>query len=255
MLNKFVIGIILIIVAYSVFAENPCGVMTPRGGDEDWGFGCYLMPDEFRINVYDDMDGSKFGELYSENSHIYLIDVNNKKINIEYEDVEYIGSYRNELVKVKKCFNHLYVNVLWKTSDKNLYISKENLEVEKAKFKKYKDILFDKKLKEKYVNYDLNIGININKSCLNLRENPNTNSSIILCMKGNDWDNNFGTGVRIQEVKGNWAKIEYFEMHSNNDTIEDDDDCSYIEKNNKVGWVKAIADNGFPNIWFAVSGY
>lgn len=242
-------------IADLAFAENPCNVMVPRGGDEDWGIGCYLMPDEYRIEVYDDLDGSKFGEIYSEYSHIYLVDSGNKKINIAYEDIEYIGSYRNELIKIRDCFNHNYVQILWKTNNKVLYISKEKLNTVKAKFKKYRDILFDKKIKEKYVNFNLNIGVNIENKCLNLRESPNTNSSIILCMKGNDWDKKYVTGVRIKEVKGDWAKIEYFEMHSKKEAIENDEDCTYIEKNNKIGWIKAIADDGFPNIWFSVSGY
>lgn len=62
-------------------------------------------------------------------------------------------------------------------------------------------------------------------------------------------------GIRIKEVKGDWTKIEYFEMHVNKEIEESDDDCNYVERNNKLGWIKAIANNGFPNIWFSVSGY
>lgn len=108
MVEKIAIVLVFILIEISAFAENPCNVMMPRGDDEDWGIGCYLMPDEYRIEVYDDLDGSKFGEIYSEYSHIYLIDKNNKKINIAYEDIEYVGSYRNELIKVRECFNSNY---------------------------------------------------------------------------------------------------------------------------------------------------
>jgi hypothetical protein len=252
MLNKILTGLICMFLANTALSDNPCNVMKPRGGDGDWGIGCYLIPDEFRIKVYDDDDGSIFGELFTKNSHIYLLDKNKNVINIEYEDIEYIGSYRNELVKIKECFNPDFVRVLWKTSKRILFLNKRDLETAGARFKKYKDILFDKSIKEKYTNYDLNIGVNVKKSCLNLRKDPTINAMILICIKGNDWEKGFGSGIRIKEVKGNWAKIEYFEMHSKNDAEESDDDCSYNEKNNKIGWIKAIGDDGFPNIWFSV---
>lgn len=227
----------------------------PRGYDQDWGNGCWIIPDNFKINIYDELDGSIFGKLYTENSQIKLVDKNNISINIEYPDIEYISHYGNELLKSKQCFNPNCVRVLWKTSKKILYLDKSELKKSKAEFREFKDFLFDKDLIRKFNITTLNLGINLNKSCLNLRKHPRNNSLKIKCLKGNDWDQGFCTGLRIRKRLNNWAEVEYFEMHPTVKSIENDEDCSYIERNKQVGWIKAIDDNGFPNIWYSVSSY
>lgn len=34
-----------------------------------------------------------------------------------------------------------------------------------------------------------------------------------------------------------------------------EDDCPYKEFRNGIGWVKAIDEKGFPNIWYSVTSY
>lgn len=252
---KVLISIFISLVNISTKAENPCQIMMPRGSDQDWGNGCWIIPDNFQINIYDDLDGSIYGKLYTQYSQIKLVAKNNISINIEYSDIEYVGHYGNELIKSKQCFNPNFVRVLWKTSKKILYLDKSELKKSEAEFREFKDFLFDKDLIKKFSNTTLNLGINLNKSCLNLRKHPNNNSTKIKCLKGNDWGQGFCTGIRIIKRLNNWAEVEYFEMHSSVKSIENDEDCNYIERNNQVGWIKAIDDNGFPNIWYSVSSY
>ena len=62
--------------------------------------------------------------------------------------------------------------------------------------------------------------------------------------------------LEIQKTQGNWAKVEVINyIFEDNFGGESGEDCLYKELNRKTGWLKAIDNSGFPNIWFSVSGY
>ncbi len=215
--------------------ENPCGVMIPRGGDEDWGIGAYLIPDEFEINIYRDTLGKHFGKFETYHSGLRLKDCNGKHINFNSTDLEWIAHYSNEMIKVKESSNPRFVKVLWKTIQGGLYLNKEELEVSGAIFQTYKDLLF--KCEGSVINKDFcgwaNIGVNLEKNCLNLRADPSINSTKILCVLGNDWEKPYLTHLKIMENNGNWAKVEYTEQHPPLIKSESDEDCTFIEKTRK----------------------
>lgn len=259
MKNKILIIISIFCLGFSnTKMENPCSLMTPRGGDEDWGIGGYLIPDKFEANIYKDTSGLLYGKFKTSNSYLRLKDIHGKGLNITYGDIEWIGHYSNELIKVKECENSNFVKVLWKTSNSNLYMNKKEIEDKGAKFYHYKSLLFKDEIPSKIEGfYDwVNIGINIEKSCLNLRKEPSVKAKKILCIPGNDWENiSYWTHLEILEDKGDWAKVEYTEQHPHLFEDESGEDCGFIEKNRQIGWVKAIDKSGFPNIWFSVTGY
>jgi len=94
-----------------------------------------------------------------------------------------------------------------------------------------------------------NIGLNLYKSCINLRTGPSTEYDIIKCLKSNDWDDNGMTKMRIIENQGNWVKIEA-------ETFSwDGGECGFIKDKDWKGWIKAFDDIDKPNIWYSITSY
>ena len=237
------------------FAENPCNVMIPHEGDGQWGMGAYLMPDNYSIDVYDDRTGEFFGKLTAQRSFLKLIDKTGKLHNVNHYDLAYIGNYQNELLKTKKCFNPDFVRILWKTSDRELYISKEDATREGAQFLTYLEAIhkFTSDTTDPAIIYKL--GVNLAKSCLNLRADPSISGRKILCAMGNDWHKKYETLIKLVRIKGDWAHVVYSELHPAKDYPTNDEDCYSVVKNKQTGWLKLVDEKGFPNVWFAVSSY
>ena len=237
--------------------ENPCSVMIPRGGDEDWGIGGLFIPNEFEANIYENTEGKIFGKLKTLNGLVRLRGKNGKGLGHKYGELEYIGHYTYEIIKVKKSKCDDYFKVFWQTSKKGLFVSKKEMEKQGAIFYNYKELLFNESLPMKIEGFKtwVNIGVNLEKSCLNLRTKPTVKSEKIKCILGNDWDHDYHTHMEILETKNNWAKVEAIEYYYDEESDESGEGCTFIEKNKIIGWVKAIDETGFPNIWFSVTSY
>jgi hypothetical protein len=239
--------------------ENPCGIMTPRGGDQNWGEGAYYIPEEFQVDVYDHTFVKKIGTLHKEDSYLYLFDNANKKSNFSHDDIEWIGHYVLQLLKYRSCSRSDFINVLWKSAPNKYYIKKKDLIALNVKPQTYKEFLFSDTLCDRVNSFKstATLGVNLTKNCLNLREGPSTQSKKIRCVPGNDWDNGELVELKILDHEGNWAKVVVitYKILENDKNIEGPDDCNFSEKNRQYGWVKAIDDTGFPNIWFDVTSY
>lgn len=237
--------------------ENPCDVMMPRGGDEDWGIGAYLIPEAFEIDVFSDNSGNKFGYFETTSSYLNLKNNQSKIINIDAHDMEWIGHYSYEMIKVKQCSNPEFVKVLWNTTEDDLFISEKELKKEGAQFYSYKDLLFNENISIKKDEFyeSVNIGVNLEKGCLNLRAAPTTNAKKLKCIHGNNWNKSFHTHFKILETKNNWAKVESVDYHFEPLMNDSGENCSFLEKNKTIGWIKAIDESGFPNIWFSTTSY
>ena len=236
------------------FLENPCGTMTPRGYDEDWGIGVYYIPEGFVANVYKDTLDNKFGTI-DQNGLQDFIDNKLKKNEINYKDIDWVDSYSNILLKAKESQSNRYLNIFWKTNEGGYLIKKADLELNGATFYRYKDLLFDTTitLKDRRFFEWANIGVNLNKHCLNLRKEPSIESELIECIYGN-YESKFQEGVthmKIIDYKSVWAKVEVCTYIYQ----EGDEDCPSKLKSKRVGWLKAIDQSGFPNIWYSVAGY
>ncbi len=95
------------------------------------------------------------------------------------------------------------------------------------------------------------MGVNLTKTCLNLRTGPSVESTKIACIPRDLILEEADVRIKILDHSNDWAYI-LIEAFFN---LEGDYDCpSKLEKGMK-GWVKAIADNGFPNIWYSVTSY
>lgn len=259
-MNIFKLLITVFLISFyahsELFCENPCNIMVPNRGDGNWGSSCLVMPENYSLNIYSESKGDVYGTIKAKNSFFRLILKNGESQFLDFKDLTFIGNQGNELIKTEKCFNSNYVRVFWNTSENDLlYISKEEAINQGAYFSTYRDQLLKHTLDVKDKRYRFKIGVNINKSCLNLRQESKLASKKNLCALGNDWNKNYETIIELQKVKGNWAKVKYFERHPADDYPNNDEDCFSIKKNIKNGWMKAIDDNGFPNLWFSVSSY
>ncbi len=237
--------------------DNPCGIMYPRGGDGDWGIGVYLIPDSTQFNIYEDSTAARIGYLEKGNHFFQLFNRTGERQNITFGDIEWIAHTSNLLLKVKKCKSEKHFKVLWNTFENGVCIKKNELENIGAKFYSYKDLLFQvnipKKMKE-YISW-AKIGVNFKKDCLNLRESPSINSSIIVCVPGNDWKSNEHSHFKILKTLGDWAMVEVTTYIYDPESDESGEGCTFLEKNKRIGWVKAIDKTGFPNIWYSVTSY
>jgi hypothetical protein len=185
------------------------------------------------------------------NSYVQFYDGFDKKIEIENGDIEWIRHYSYEFLKVRKSSSPFYLNCLWKTGD-SFFIEKNEIEKLHYKLYTYKELLLTNEIFNEIIDYDngVNFGVNLRNTCLNLRTGPSIDSIKISCISGNI-DGKAGERMKIIDSANDWAKI----------LIEtyvyqlDDEDCPSKLVNSQTGWVKAIADNGFPNIWYAVSSY
>jgi hypothetical protein len=234
--------------------------MFPRGGDEDWGNGIYFFPDTLSVNIYT-IGKEKFGTLKRNQigGYFYLKNKDGNQISFSQEDIEWVTYYTFSLLKFKNYKDSQYVKVFWKSIEGGLLIKKEDLNLFRAKPYTYEEVLFKKDMPQQLIANRrgwgmYNLGINLNKSCLNLRVQPNVNSVKIRCVRGNDWGDNKVTHIKVIEYKNQWAKIEIFTAAHRKEP-NGWSDCPEIELGIETGWVKAIDDTGFPNIWFPVTSY
>lgn len=98
-------------------------------------------------------------------------------------------------------------------------------------------------------------GINIEKNCLYLRSKLSLLGSKIICMQGNIGGYKFGTELKAIDSLSDLVKVSYFERHNGSKQEEELNEDFFSHQKQKIGWVKAIGKNGFPIIWFSVSGY
>jgi hypothetical protein len=232
--------------------ENPCGSMFPRGYDEDWGIGAYFLDDDFEAFVYSDTTGTIVGRIEVVDSHVRFYDIFKRRVLIADGDIEWIGHYSYEFLKVRKSSSSRYVQCLWKTTP-DLYL--DTVEI-KSQYRllTYRELLFEKEIMKEikgFVESGVNVGVNLTRTCLNVRTGPSVDSTKIACIPRDLNLNEADVRIKILDQSNDWAYVlvEAYVFQ------EGDYDCpSKLEKSMK-GWVKAIADNGFPNLWYAVTSY
>ncbi len=243
---------------FSIFGENPCSVMYPYSTG-DWGKGVIWIPKNTDFNFSLQKDSNIDG--YMCRNQYYRHDIEYMKEPFDYsnsqEDVVSIGSSNFNFIKVYEITDDGFLKIFNQSTRKGYWVNIGELKNRGILFFNYEEILFGKKsnLPKEILNVkkQTNIGVNLVESCLNLRELPQINSSKIDCCASNGWSK----GTRhliILERKGQWAKVEVTYLLP--EIIEGSmSDCDNIEDKKIIAWVKAIDDNGFPNIWFSVSGY
>lgn len=250
------IYLFLIATSPSIHFENLCGIMFPREEGGDWGSGAYLLPsDTFNLPIYADTKGNRFGTLYRDR-YLRFTNVKGQPQRC-WKGFESIASYEVELLKEKWTAKRDYLKVCWLDFEKELYIKKSDIDKIGARYYSYEQYLFNSDLPQKVMEAKswANVGINLNKSCLNLRELPNKNANKIYCIPGNDWKETEVHHLKIKDYEDQWAYVEVIRLEYDNALDDSRDGCGFAERQRYQGWIKAIADDGFPNIWFSVTAY
>lgn len=239
--------------------ENPCGTMVPRYGDNDWGDGCFRIPTNFYATVYSDTLGSVYGVLKPFYSYFMLYDREDHEVKLNGIESESIGDSKTNFIKIKRISNSNYIMVSWKSSMPHLFLSKIELNNYRIEYYTYLDLICKDAKSLKNIPSS-QMGVNLPMSCLNLREGPSIDFPIIACIPGNDHCNDYDGEIHINILghAGIWVKAEIIaeiiDPATANEESEDGP-CPEIVVSKRIGWMKAVDNNGYPNLWYAYPGY
>jgi hypothetical protein len=252
------IGLSFLTFFLNVGAENPCGVMIPQNTGE-WGQGIIWIPKAIEVNLRNS-DGEVIGSIYRESKYGRM------KLRLDGFDVK--RGYHNDfvaaghtsvaLIKVYKTDGQRYK--LFKQFDDNgVWVNKEDIDAALGEFLTYEQMLFNERnaLPEE-IQWLLemgSIGVNLTEVCLNLRTEPNIQSDKIRCVSENSWSTDFHTHFLVKDYRNGWALVESTQYGYAPELDDSGEGCAFKEIRKETGWVKAIDDNGYPNIWYSVTAY
>lgn len=230
-----ILFLLLLTVNFNVYAQfgEVCRIMEPRDST-DWGIGAIRLKNGASINGYSDKTKATI-----------IIGVPGS-IEIQRTDVVYVGDYGNIFLKVFETKSTCY-KVLANSIDGGLWIDVNELKSKGLAFHTYASILFNDKTPG-------TLGVNLFKSCLNLRAEPSPNGKLIKCISRNVNDNAFHK-ISIQHHKEAWAFIVVQECVADPSNADFGEGCGYKIQNEIRGWAKVIDTKGYPNLWFSLTKY
>lgn len=228
--------------------DEVCGIMAPQDST-DWGIGLIKWDSEISI-------------LGKNGNTNWLLSKKLKKSNSDTEiiiddnDLVYAGHYGNAFLKVFQIKDTKY-KILNNSIEGGIWVDFNRFNAQGMTFNTYYSMLFNDspKFSEAWrSSLGSSLGINLTKSCLNLRERPSTDSRIIMCLEKNINDEKFHS-VSIEHHNNEWAAIRVYEHISVRVNENYGEGCAYKINAIYRGWVKAIDDNGYPNIWYGMTKY
>jgi hypothetical protein len=254
--RKLSILVFISILTTSAYSENPCGVMIPCSDTTNWGLGCIKM------NFKDIIKGSTVignKECYVGNGEIVLNSV--IKSAIVPLDYLFFCDYSTILLKVLEINNTKY-KICTQTVEGGIWVEFDEFSAKSLQFVTYISMIEKFKNFIPYNTYEktvrnVNVGVNLYNSCLNLRNEPNTSGEIIACLKNNLGEDpqHTTTHLQIQEVKDGWAYVIARILIYDTEKADHPDECATLVVREYQGYVKIIGKNGIPNIWYATSSY
>ena len=257
--------ILLCLGSGSLIGENPCGIMLPKERDANWGTGAVYLPSSKKLRVYDQNEVFQGWLIKKKNHHVFRTQTPGGQLTITalLNTEISIGNENYTLLKAQESFaNDAYFEIKWKVDEYSIMeflIKKTALFEAAGDFCFYDEFLLGTNIPEeiKVGKSEANIGVNIEQNCLNLRASNSAKSEKILCIASND----FGgiSHMEILELDKQWAKVKV-SVCNPKDVLkvsgEDGDGCACkVKEKRYTGWVKAIDETGFPNIWFSSSAY
>ncbi len=249
---------ILFSILFTTFisdAKNPCQFMDTGNLSISWGTGGIYFPIGTDIAAYNE-NKELIGRIERPKGH-YLLKITYNKHSCKTTSISggqvNLGKHGCSVLKAQINTNNQYFNIPWKDTDEsNLLIKAEDLEAINGEYCNYHDLLHGQGIPtELEVGRKMaRIGINLEQSCLNLRKAPSPTATKVVCIPSDD----FGgiAELRILEWQRNWAKVQASicdPRHTDKRATPYGCDCE-VEETTHYGWVKAIDDSGFPNIWF-----
>lgn len=256
---KVLLTISILVFTNYTRAENPCGIMYPSHDSTSWGIGFIRIP----INEVSALKGPCPGTqqiCYIVNGEIRFSTDEHTKINSF--DYVFCGGYDYMLLKVYQIKDTKY-QVCIHSVDGGIWVDFDEFSNDGFKFNTYLTFLNNNRnYLNNYSNTGkntygyINIGVNILRSCLNLRAYPSVDSTIVTCLKNNEMTHGIFTHIELLEIRDGWARILARESVSNLDENNPDGtECSFKVVKEHQGYVKVLDDKGRPNIWYAVTAY
>jgi hypothetical protein len=229
--------------------DEVCGIMGPQDSTE-WGIGVIKW------------DSGKYVKGYNEKGQAtYLVSAwtiqfnNSTPIQRNRADILFAGNYENVFLKVFEIRNTSY-KVLINSVDGGVWIDFNEFTSNGMTFNTYYSILFNdsRNSNEEWRKSLGSLGVNLFKSCLNLRAAPSKDSKIIKCVSKIVDDNRFHS-VRIQEHQEAWAFIIVQEYVRIPDNGESGEGSAFKVENEYRGWARVIDEKGYPNLWYGLTKY
>ncbi|MEL7222025.1 MAG: hypothetical protein AAGJ93_11950 [Bacteroidota bacterium] len=231
--------------------------MYPQGNGKGWGTGIYYSTEDFCLELFDKPNGDHYGTLIKQGYRRSIIKRNGTEEYPHGTEFLGIGYYDSTVIKVKLNSNETWDTIFWKSNKEGLYVNRQELDEIGLFYGNYSDLL-----RRENLNGDIlkaiqpaKIGVNLEKSCLRLREQASLDSEIITCIPGNDWNEEIVNHLEILSFNENWAKVKVTTLVYSSAADDSADGCGHVPVKEETGWVLAIDDAGYPNIWYAVSSY
>lgn len=256
---KYLVSVALTLTLELSFAQCSGIYMYPNGADESWGTGALRLNLDSKIPVYDVDSESLAGYLIRNTGATMILDKSGSDVNaLNYNAQTGISHISRSLIKAKKYNGEDAFLVNWQDANKPYIVYRKHLTQLNSHYYTYKDILSSYLIQKTiYSNIqEVKMGVNIKKSCINLRSAPTVKSEKILCVLGNDWKSGNKIWMSIINTKNNWAyvRVQLLSLDDELNSIEDYHECLQFKIDKEyLGWVKMVDDSGFPNIWYSVS--
>jgi hypothetical protein len=240
-----------------VFGENPCNTMYPQKSGE-WGIGFFWITSNLEVPIYENPNGQKIGLLTKDKYGKVTIKPikENRAFDINTNDFVWAGHTWFTLLKVYNIKSQNFCNIFSQSTKAGFWINKNEFNESQVKFLTYGELLTSKSGIPTDLNdiiKQANIGINLPKSCLNLRSENDTTSEKIACLTSNDLANEgTHTHVKVLEIKDNWFRVQAVVYMYDEENDESGEGCSFKVARKYTGWLKAVDERGYPNIWYSV---
>lgn len=254
---------LLFLCSYTI-GENPCGLMFPREHNGLWGDGGVYIPMDAQLMVYDSTFVKVGAVTRTNTGFIYTTD-SGEKFNLgRYNDVEYVGHHRSTFIKsMDSNTDGLYEVLLNWDYNQNIkhFVKIDDVYTSDGEYCTYQELLFEENIPEElHIARNIaNIGVNLSSLCLNLREKPSITSRKIACLGTNGLE---GMSKMLKmKSNGPWINVRVSYCAPGNIDYGDMDEggcggcCCKIKETEYLGWMKAISESGFPNIWYSVTSY
>lgn len=253
---KSIIGLVIISLLFiNAKSENPCGVMTPNSDTSSWGIGFV------RLNIKDQIKGLTQDNKECLVGNGLIILENTVKVSIENTDFLYLADDNTVLLKVREGINNKY-RIGTNSIKGGVWLELNELQSNSLHFETYYSFIQKHKNQIKHginekTERHINMGVNLLKSCLHLRDEPSINGKILTCLQNNLQNDpkHTTTHLEIKNVKNGWAQITTRIFVYDEDKDPQPDECAITLIKEYVGYVKVIGNNGIPNIWYALSAY
>lgn len=255
-LRTTILAMILAFLISSVKSENPCGVMFPVKDTTNWGIGFIKANIKATIKGFQTNTDQK---CYIGNGEIVFN--NETRTKISELDFVYLGGYSTSLYKVFQVKDTKY-NICANSIKGGVWVEFDDLSKDGLAFETYTSFIAKNKNIIDYYNnekvgWHVKMGVNLNSSCLNLRDYPSIDGKIITCLKNNLdlGSNSTTTHIEIQGVNNGWAYIIARLYIFDGNDFDNPDGCASTVIKEYKGYVKIIGKNGIPNIWYAQTSY